>query len=609
MYELEWGHKPPQGERDSAGIALSRIDPDSIASIFLLHWMEHCLECTVPECFATCPLYAARKDRSCARFQYGIFANPHYRGLFDYGADISFKRWGKLEANLRFGGVSVATARSLSRWNRIYSKFFAHLACLSSPLIPMDKWTWHVGQWRERFIQLFFDTKTINFDEFIIEAWNPSPDPFKMFVEYVIDNALTFRSTFLLSPGYNFHKFSCSEMNLDLSQNQGRIFLHPENNLEARAIFTWLDFVRYKPSALPDVEAEPRPASKVKCVAWDLDNTLWQGILIEDGPEALKPLQQSLLLIKDLDERGIIQTIVSKNDYEPAWAMITKLGLEDYFIYPAINWGTKSQNIRQIASELNINVDTFALIDDSPFERGEVNSELPQVRTYPDQDIGDLLTRPEFDVPITEATKTRRLSYLEESQRKRVLQTYSGKYEEFLVSCNLEAEIFTPDTEKDIIRCLELLQRTNQLNLSTNRYSEEEFRTLLKNKQFICVAASCRDRFGEYGIVGFLSINIAQESPILCDFVLSCRVARKKVENALIFWLLQVLGKKGFSRLEARYVPSPRNGILLTGLQEVGFKEIKITDKGVILELPQNHPVSWATIVRVDDRGAKRVYE
>jgi len=606
MYELEWGHKPPDIEHDDRGIALSRVDIDSIASIYFMPWREHCIECTAPECYMTCPMYSPKKNHLCARFQYGILANPSYRGLFGYGADISFKRWGKLEANLLFGGVSVLKARWLSRWNRIYTAFFAHTASFFSPLIPIDKWTWHVEQWRERFLHYCIDPKNVNFDEFIIEAWNPSSNHFKILIEYIIDDAPAFRSSSLLSPGYNFHKFSCYDMNLDLSQKLGRIMIHPENDQEVRVIFTWLDFVRYKPSStIATVELQPQPAAKIKCVAWDLDNTLWQGILIEDGPEAIQPIQQALSLIKALDERGIIQTIVSKNDHESAWAVITKLGLEDYFIYPAINWGAKSQNIRQIANELNIDVDTFALIDDSPFERGEVKSELPQVRTYSDQDISDLLELPEFNVPITEATKTRRLSYLVENQRKRVLQAYSGNYEKFLLSCNLETEIFTPFEEKDIMRCLELLQRTNQLNLSTHRYSESDFRILLDNKQFICVAIKCRDRFGEYGTVGFLSIDMSQKLPMLFNFVLSCRVARKKVENAIMSWLLQELEKRGYTRLEARYIRSPRNAILLTSLQEVGFKDIGTTKNGMILELQHSHPIPCAMIVHLEDRGVR----
>ncbi|MEW6658039.1 MAG: HAD-IIIC family phosphatase [Thermodesulfobacteriota bacterium] len=601
MYQLEWGYRAPNLARDERGMGVSKVDIGALESVYLIHWLEHCLECAVPECYATCPLFLPRKDKRCARFQYGIFANPDFRGLFDHGADITFRRWGKLEANTEFGNVSVAKARFLSRCNHIYSVLTANIACFLAPLIPMDKLTWRFDKLRDKFLQYFSTpaSETI-FDEFIIEAWNPTPDPYKMLMEYIEDDLILFRSSILMAPGYNFHKIPCSTMGANLSK-KGRIFIHPENDREVRIIFTWLDFVRYKPSAaIAAGSSKPRPAPKVKCVAWDLDNTLWKGILVEDGPEALQPLPNSLELIRKLDERGIIQTVVSKNDYEPAWAMITKLGLKDYFIYPAINWGAKSQNIIQVAREMDINVDTFALIDDSPFERGEVNHELPQVRTYGDTDILDILQRPEFDVPITAATQARRLSYLAESQRKRILQTFPGNYEQFLESCKLIVDLFAPVEEQDIVRCLELLQRTNQLNLSTKRYSEEDFRALLNDKEYICVAARCKDNFGDYGIIGFFSINMSTEYPMIFDFILSCRVARKKVENALVNWMMRMVEKRGFDRLEARYIRSQRNGLLLLGLQEVGFEDIKKFDDGLLLELKSSQSIPQATIVQVN---------
>ena len=120
------------------------------------------------------------------------------------------------------------------------------------------------------------------------------------------------------------------------------------------------------------------PAPKVKCVAWDLDNTLWEGILVESDPSRIYIKSDVIRLIKSFDVRGIIQTIVSKNDHDLALKVLKQNKISDYFIYPAINWGQKSKNLSTIAKNINIDLNTFALIDDSEFERFEVKNSLPQ---------------------------------------------------------------------------------------------------------------------------------------------------------------------------------------------------------------------------------------
>ena len=133
---------------------------------------------------------------------------------------------------------------------------------------------------------------------------------------------------------------------------------------------------------------ETLPAKKIKCVCWDLDNTLWNGVIGDDGTDGVIVNNKIIDLINEFDKKGILQTITSKNEYEIAWSKIKQLGLDKFFLYPAINWGPKSESIKQIAKELNIGIDTFALIDDSEWEREEVSSNCPQVRVYhPDKII------------------------------------------------------------------------------------------------------------------------------------------------------------------------------------------------------------------------------
>lgn len=390
------------------------------------------------------------------------------------------------------------------------------------------------------------------------------------------------RRSFEIKPGWNLHKLPAEIFNLASPEPSAKILLYPENDAQVRLVFTWLDLVeyqgQYRPEPAPShgagVGAAAGPAPKVKCVAWDLDNTLWDGILVEDTESQLSARSDALDLIKKLDERGIIQTVVSKNNFSEAWPVVERLGLKDYFVYPAINWEPKSSNLRSVAKKLNLHLDSFALIDDSPFERAEVQSALPHVRTYSDREIGSILTYPPFDVPVTESTRQRRESYLTEARREEEKESF-GDYEAFLRSCGMKMRLFAPREEAHIQRCLELIQRANQLNLSNSRYSEREFRSLLSSPGMLCIGMECRDRFGNYGIVGFASVNEASDSPTIRDLVLSCRVAQKRVEHAFVQWLVsKVLDRKG-NRLCAQIVKTDRNKPIVQVFEDLSFQPVQ----------------------------------
>jgi predicted enzyme involved in methoxymalonyl-ACP biosynthesis len=150
---------------------------------------------------------------------------------------------------------------------------------------------------------------------------------------------------------------------------------------------------------------------------------------------------------------------------------------------------------------------------------------------------------------------------------------------------------------------LELLHRSNQLNLSTRRYTREEFAQLLDRREVVCVCTSCRDRFGDYGIVGFASLVMSREGAILEDFVLSCRVAQKKLENAWFSWLVGAAGASGYRKILAPYTKTSRNGVLLNAMLEVGFVEILKNDKGSLLELCCDTTPPAADIVAIAAQG------
>jgi FkbH-like protein len=302
--------------------------------------------------------------------------------------------------------------------------------------------------------------------------------------------------------------------------------------------------------------------------------------------------------IKDLDRRGIIHTVVSKNDHDAAWAVIERCGLKDYFIHPAINWAPKSVNVKQVAKRINIGTDSIALIDDSAFERAEVSETLPEVRVYSEKDIRRLPELPEFDIPVTAMSLQRRHSYLTEMERDRIREGYGDNYESFLKSCGMELRIFIPTSGPDKKRCWELLQRSNQLNLSSRRYTESEFEELLLKPGVLCLAMDCTDRFGGYGIVGFSSIDESLDVPRLVDFAMSCRVAQKRVEHALFQWLAERVKRMNRRALTATLKKTHKNSPLVEVFKALPFVTIAEDASEIQLELPVGNMVA-TDIVRV----------
>lgn len=548
------------------------FDKTKVEQVLLLRWEEHCVECAMPDCYDSCTLYSRRKDGGCSRFEYGIFPNKNFRGLYNFGADVKFKKWGKIEANLSGAQPAPVVAQNCLK---LHYEIFTGV--------------------REKNKTVQGDI--LEFDAFVLECYNPGIEPFNLVLEYFIQSEgrkTKLRHSFVIKIGYNIFHLPYELFNMD--QMEGFIYLQPEDcNLERRIIFTWLDFIKYKQSERE--ERKIHTLSKIKCVAWDLDNTVWQGTLIDTENVTITP--DALDLIKRLDSMGIIQTIISKNDHETAWKILSRYKMEEFFLYPAINWGQKSENLIQISDRLRIDLDAFAVIDDSEFERQEIKSKLPQVRVYSEKEIASIPFYPEFMVPVTELSRHRRLSYVNEEQRDAIKDRFSGNYEDFIAACNMQLHLFIPRTDPDIKRCWELIQRTNQLNLSSNRYSFREFETLLESKKFLSIALKVKDRFGDYGTVGFVSINFSEEIPLVSDFILSCRIAQKKVEHAFFKCFSILLLNSGFETLHIRLVLSEKNKPLRRVFNELPFNTENDTGDTKLLSLKLSSLKSLKDIITV----------
>jgi FkbH-like protein len=558
MFQLEWADKDICRGRIEVQARNTGIDRTNIKYIMHGMWEEHCVECATPECYTTCLLYEKRRDNACARFSYGIVPNKGFKGHFGFGADIEFKKWAKLEIDLGLAFPGPLLSHSLAAKYRLFPG--------------------RLKNWIREGLSGFYHPGKIDYDAFILECYSEAKEECKLFLEYFIYSGdvrkSKFRHVFHLRNGYNYFSIDFAEFHMD--KLEGYVYLYPEKcEPVKRIIFTWIDFVKYRHRA---IRVDDR-IKAIKCLSWDLDNTLWKGVISE---EEVTVDQRAIALIKELDQRGILQTIVSKNDFEPAWKKIKELELDEYFLCPAINWGQKSQNLLDIARKLNIGIDSFGVIDDSEFERQEIRHFLPEVRVYPEDMIDKLMTLAEFNAPGSEFGRSRRSSYQIEFERERERASFSGTYLEYLRNCKMVLDVFCPQEEADVLRAWELLSRGNQLNLSGNRYSQGEFRQLISAASFLPIALRCRDKFGDYGIIGYATMQIAPGGPILEDFVLSCRVAQKQIEKSFLAALANLLEGFGFTGMDFKFVKTPKNGPLEAAFREIPFEKSE-ADSGLRL--------------------------
>lgn len=327
-------------------------------------------------------------------------------------------------------------------------------------------------------------------------------------------------------------------------------------------------------------------SQKVKCVVWDLDNTIWKGTILEDKNVVLK--EQAVKCIKEFDARGILQSISSKNDFELAKSKLEEFGLWEYFIYPKINWNSKSDSIAEIAKNINIGIDTLAFIDDQKFEREEVQFSHPEVYCIDAEEMDHIL---EYDklIPkyITSDSKNRRQMYQNDIRRNAVEEEYKGTKEEFLRTLDM---VLTVDyaKEEDLQRAEELTVRTHQLNSTGYIYSYDELKEFINSDSYIVLIARLSDKFGDYGTIGLSLIEKKDTIWELKLLLMSCRVMAKGVGNVLMNQIINE-ARKANVELHAQFVPTDRNRIMYITYKFNGFKEIRTTEELVVFSADMSY--------------------
>jgi FkbH-like protein len=348
-----------------------------------------------------------------------------------------------------------------------------------------------------------------------------------------------------------------------------------------------------------------------KVIALDCDDTLWRGICGEDGPQGVvvdaprRELQEFMLA---QHAQGMLLTLCSKNNVEDVLdtfrlhpEMVLRM---EHFAAWRINWSSKSANLAALAEELDLSLDGFILVDDSPRECRELEAAHPQVLalTLPDERIPEFLRHVwAFDrLRVTQEDRARPAMYAQEQQRRRA-EKQAASLDDFLRNLNLEVRI-APMSPKDLARVAQLTQRTNQMNFTTVRRSESDIQALLESGKAECLTVHVSDRFGSYGLAGAMIFRSGVDAIAIDTFLLSCRALGRGVEHRMLAALGRVAQQRGLTAVEARYVRSPRNRPALLFLENVGLQFQSVRGEALLFRFP----AEFAAGVRYEPSVAPR---
>ncbi len=327
-----------------------------------------------------------------------------------------------------------------------------------------------------------------------------------------------------------------------------------------------------------------------RCIVLDLDNTLWGGVVGEDGPtgivlaegsdgEAYVALQEYL---RALMRRGVILAVASKNDVEAAREPFQsnpamRLRLEDFSAFVA-DWRPKSEQLTEIAGTLGLGLDALVFVDDNPAECEQVASALPEVRTLcldspPSERVSVLAASVRFELSsLSRDDVDRQRSYQARAQAA-TLQAGAASLEEFWRSLEMRARVRRLD-QASLERAAQLTQKTNQFNLTLRRHTRQEIERLAARPGAICMTLELEDRFARHGLIGLGFVLPSEEDPsvgVIDTLLMSCRVIGRTAENHLLGHLGRAAAGAGVARLRGIYVPGPRNALVADLYPRLGF--------------------------------------
>ena len=353
-----------------------------------------------------------------------------------------------------------------------------------------------------------------------------------------------------------------------------------------------------------------------KCIVVDLDNTLWGGVVGEDGIDGIKlgptpegrPFLEFQQILLSYYKRGIILAVNSKNNYEDAINAINNhhnmILREKYFAALRINWDDKASNIIQLAKELNIGTDSMVFIDDDPANRALVSNALPEVFVLdlprdPSKYVDSLKNLNVFNnLFLTKEDKAKGKLYADEKNR-RILKNKSIKIDDYLNELNIKVKLHK-NLDSTIQRISQLTQKTNQFNFTTKRYSEEQINEFIKDSFYNVYSLDVSDKFGNSGITALAIVYNENEKLWKIDtFLLSCRVMGRGIENALMFFIVEDAKKNNVEHLLGEYISTKKNIPAKDSLSVMGFS--KIINKNNLYELNLSKDFLFPTYITIDN--------
>ncbi len=379
-----------------------------------------------------------------------------------------------------------------------------------------------------------------------------------------------------------------------LQSKLGRDFMFAPNVYTNTEMVLSVDALPYVASRIVDIVCAVNGQFK-KCLILDLDNTVWGGVIGDDGLEGIqlghglgigKAFTEFQMWVKKLKQRGIIICVASKNDEDTAKEPFEKhpdmvLKLDDIAVFQA-NWETKVDNIRTIQSILNIGFDSMVFLDDNPFERNMVRENIPGITVpelpeNPEDYLEYLYSLNLFETAsYSVADKDRTKQYQVEARRVTLSKTFTNETD-FLKSLDMVCTV-SGFTKFNTPRVAQLSQRSNQFNLRTVRYTETDITEMAENPDVIDICFSLEDKFGDNGLVAVVIMKPVDAASLFVDtWFMSCRVLKRGLENFTLNTMVEKAKQAGYMRIVGEYLPTSKNKMVENHYDSLGFVRIEGT--------------------------------
>lgn len=328
-----------------------------------------------------------------------------------------------------------------------------------------------------------------------------------------------------------------------------------------------------------------------KCVVLDLDNTLWGGVIGDDGLSNIqigelgigRAFSEFQYWLRELKRRGILLTVCSKNNEDTAKEPFLKhpdmvLRLDDFAVFVA-NWNDKASNIRFIQQTLNIGMDSIVFIDDNSFERNLVRELIPEI-TVPEMPedpslyLPFLINENLFETASVSSEDANRTARYQAEAKRIQMQSDFRSIDEYLRNLEMVGEA-KPFDSFHIPRISQLTQRSNQFNLRTIRYSEEEIAKIAGSDKYLTLYFTLRDKFGDHGLISVVIMEKRDDKTLFVDtWLMSCRVLKRTVEEYVINSIIKTASENGFNKVIGEYIPTAKNSMVSDIYEKMGFKKV-----------------------------------